>query len=203
MHKSWRWFFIGRLAVLLAFTPEVRAAEATAPSLRAEPADTKRALLAPRVSSAPEPVDATAIRWYGYQTLIADASTVALLASAENLNNGSLAYAGLASYLLASPIIHGLHHQPSTAAGSFLLRLGLPVLLGAVGMGLAGSDCHTDDCGLNEAAGAAIGIVAGAMGASVIDMAFLAREPLRRPGGVSVAFLPTQQGATLAMGGRF
>jgi hypothetical protein len=27
--KSWRWFFIGRLAVLLAFTPEVRAAEAT------------------------------------------------------------------------------------------------------------------------------------------------------------------------------
>jgi hypothetical protein len=82
MHKSWRWLFIGRLVVLLVFTPEVRAAEATAPNLRAEPADTKRALLAPRVSSAPAPVDATATRWYGYQTLIADASTVVLLASA-------------------------------------------------------------------------------------------------------------------------
>ena len=91
MHKSWRWFFIGRLAVLLAFTPEVRAAEATAPSLRADPADTRRALLASRVSSERDPVDATATQWYGYQTLIADASTVALLASAEKLNNGPLA----------------------------------------------------------------------------------------------------------------
>ena len=31
MRKSWRWFFIGRLAVILAFTPEVRAAATTVP----------------------------------------------------------------------------------------------------------------------------------------------------------------------------
>ena len=31
MQKGWKWFFIGRLAIMLAFTPEVRVAEATAP----------------------------------------------------------------------------------------------------------------------------------------------------------------------------
>ena len=31
MQKGWKWFFIGRLAIMLAFTPEVRVAEATVP----------------------------------------------------------------------------------------------------------------------------------------------------------------------------
>jgi hypothetical protein len=30
MRRSWKWFFIGRMVVLLAFTPEVRTAELAA-----------------------------------------------------------------------------------------------------------------------------------------------------------------------------
>jgi hypothetical protein len=51
MQKSWRWFYIGRLAIMLAFTPEVRAAEVTVPYTDREPAtaDAKRARLLSQV----------------------------------------------------------------------------------------------------------------------------------------------------------
>jgi len=54
MEKCWRWFFIGRLAILLAFTPEVRAADAAAPYLRAAPATAaaSQVRLVPRVTGA-------------------------------------------------------------------------------------------------------------------------------------------------------
>ena len=206
MQKSWRWFFIGRLAIMLAFTPEVRSAEVKVPIPNREPAtvDAKRAQLVTQGSAKePKQADEPPTRSYAYQTLMADVSSVVLLASAEKLNNGSLAFAGLLSYLVASPVIHGRHNQPRVAAESFLLRLGLPVLFGVTGMSLAKSDCKSSDCGLDEVGGAALGAAAGAIGASVIDMVFLAREPMRKEVGVSLALLPTQQGATLAMGGRF
>ena len=52
MQKSWRWFFIGRLAIMLAFTPEVRSAEVKVPYLNREPAtaEAKRARLVTQVA---------------------------------------------------------------------------------------------------------------------------------------------------------
>ena len=88
MQKSWKWFFIGRLVIMLAFMPEVRAAEVTVPYPNREPAtvDAKRTRLVPQVTSQePEQADDLPTRSYAYQTLMADASTVVLLASAAKL----------------------------------------------------------------------------------------------------------------------
>lgn len=119
---------------------------------------------------------ATGRRWYGWQTLIADAATVTLVpavASQLDKDGGAIALGMVSSYLLASPIIHLAHGRPGIAAASLGLRTGMPMTGALLGAALSG-DCRGSFCGLE---GAAIGFVLGVLGASALDAAVLAREP--------------------------
>lgn len=66
--------------------------------------------------------------WYGYQPLISDGISIALIAlSADNIDPLIL---GALSYTFAPGVIHLLHDDGGKALGSIGLRLGLPILGG-------------------------------------------------------------------------
>lgn len=66
--------------------------------------------------------------WYGWQTLTADALSVAAIAGGLGLNQPYLGFAGLGGYLLAAPGVHWYHG----ALGKGFLSLGLRVSSGAM-----------------------------------------------------------------------
>ncbi len=107
----------------------------------------------------------TESHWYGWQTLTADGATL--------LGTAAAGPAGLGAYFVASPIIHLAHGRGWAALGSLGLRVGLPF----AGLYAGGALSHGDSY-----AGPVVGVLVGAVAASAIDAAFLAREdrPLRR-----------------------
>jgi hypothetical protein len=128
------------------------------------------------------PVDRVERSWYGYQNLAADGAAFALFVAAGNAHNGgtaeALGWLGGTTYVLASPIIHGLHGGGvGRSLGSVALRAGLPVLGGVIGgasVSCGGSD--DGDCGWEELGGIALGGLIGVGAAIVIDDFGLAVE---------------------------
>jgi hypothetical protein len=118
-------------------------------------------------------------RWYGWQTLATDgAALTALVLSASTDQDGSaLLGLGLAAYVLGGPIVHMAHDRAGVGAGSLGMRIGAPLLGGAIGSKAANCRDETDRgifCGIGEIA---VGILIGAGTAIAIDAAVLAREP--------------------------
>lgn len=117
-------------------------------------------------------------RWYGWQTLLTDAGAVGLAALAFKLGTKSggdetfLVAEGV--YLFGGPIVHGAHGHLGRSAGDFALRLVLPLGLALAMSGGAPSGSETY-CG--ACAGVFGGLVLGAGIASLLDAAWLAREP--------------------------
>jgi hypothetical protein len=105
-------------------------------------------------------------KWYGWQVWAADAASLALTAACVSKTDGDCLWT-LPGYLLAGPIIHGVHNHPGRVLGSVALRVGAP-LVGAY-LGLQSVDCsHTDNnaCGLGGFLG---GLAVGAVAAVMID----------------------------------
>lgn len=112
--------------------------------------------------------------WYGWQTLITDGA--ALLAAPI------APAAGVGLYLVGAPLVHATHGRFGTAAGSFGLRLGAPLVGGVTGIVLwgLGSDCGFDGpelCGLGSVLYGAVGAGLGVITAVTLDASLLAREP--------------------------
>jgi hypothetical protein len=90
------------------------------------------------------PASSVGPTWYGWQTLMADAADLGLLLVALETSNGSgsdgnsgshaAAALGAAFFIAPAPLIHLAHGQGARAGISFGLRLGLPLLLGGIGM---------------------------------------------------------------------
>jgi hypothetical protein len=137
--------------------------------------------------------------WYGWQTLATDLAAVSIAylalseqqpvasspASAPEDRSGPsaaslLAGLGAATFVLGAPAIHLVHGRPDSAAISLGLRLGLPVVGGLAGFGLAGGNCPatTDsDCAKNSPVLLiAVGAIVGLITASAIDASQLAYE---------------------------
>lgn len=148
--------------------------------------------------------------WYGWQTLAADAGTLAIFitAGAEGGRGGSdkvaetLAWMGVLSYEFAPGIVHFAHRHPGRGFASFGIRLGLPlagVFLGAA----AASGCDGFLC---EAGGAAVGALVGVGGAIAIDAAVFAYDDPELAAPRSAFLVPTLAvmpgRATLGLAGR-
>jgi hypothetical protein len=74
--------------------------------------------------------------WYGYQILLADGLGYAAIAGAlANHDGGALGIAGAGIYLVAAPVIHGIHHETKNVFGSIALRLFIPLMGFAIGKG--------------------------------------------------------------------
>jgi hypothetical protein len=132
-----------------------------------------------RQHTATPTANAESTRWYGWQTLIVDGSAVGLMAI-----GGSYGVAlGVTAYAFGGPMVHGVHGRSGVALGDFLLRVGAPLVAGAMGYGIGAgnpSQCSPDRLWCDRDApaleGAAVGVLAGAGLAVLLDAALIARE---------------------------
>ncbi len=110
--------------------------------------------------------------WYGWQTLLVDAGSLVLM---------PFGGAGLVTYAVGPPFVHAAHGRGGPALASVLMRVGLPLVLGAAGLGLgaAATPSNASNNGVETApfVGALAGLVLGMFGAMAIDDAVIAREP--------------------------
>jgi len=157
---------------------------------------------AEEIPAAKEPPTDT--RWYGYQTLLADAASTALLIGAAKSETPTLAALGLGTYLIAGPVIHLANGRPKAAGTSLALRLSLPLAGAALGVGLGAATVGTGGwAGLVVLFVGAIGGIAGAGVASIIDATTLAREKVPRNSGFTMGVVPTRGGLTVGAAGTF
>jgi hypothetical protein len=116
------------------------------------------------------------ISWYGYQTLAADATAVALAFVSAGKNSTPVAIGAIGIYLLGAPTVHALHGRPLATVGSLGLRIFLPLISSA--LGAATADC-TNRVVNDEACDFAprvVGFLVGMAAAAVIDGAAVAWE---------------------------
>jgi hypothetical protein len=125
-------------------------------------------------------------RWYGWQTLITDGTSIAMLVGGAGTKEPGtwIALSGL-TYALGGPIVHWAHGNGGKGAASLGLRLGLPVGLGFVGYGLGSA--MSGGSGYGGAIMAGLGFVLGFPAAIAIDSAALAREDVEDDEGADGA----------------
>jgi len=168
----------------------------------------------PALAGPAEPVASTAQHktWYGWQLMIADVTSFALLFP----TSGATAI----TYLVVPPLIHAAHGQGWRAGTSIGLRLGVPLVAMLVAASASSGSCTNDSDELCALGPAAFGLLVGVIVAAAIDDAAVAwevsddpasrsdpaetRPPSKPPGlSLSVGLLPYRQGAGLGLAGRF
>ena len=105
-------------------------------------------------------------------------------------------------------MIHWAHGHVAKGWGSLGLRAGLPVLGAIAGVVIGSVACSKSNdvefIGCPVVVGA-LGFLAGAASAPVVDAAILAREPVTAPPGppLQAAFIPSDGGGQFLLAGRF
>jgi hypothetical protein len=176
-----RWWWIGCGSALLLLHARHAHAQAEPASVTPVHAD---------AASAPETATPTVRkawpqRWYGWQTLTADAAALGLLSLGISSRSDVAAYAGLGTYLIVPPVIHAAHQHWGVVGGSLVVRFLTPPIGAGVGF-LAGSGAcsHKNDSDQDvtcSEAGAAIGLLVGYVAAVAVDAAAFGWEPVARP----------------------
>src|SRR5580693_5839787 len=140
--------------------------------------------------SAPTPSAETAGQersWYGWQTLAVDAVAAGVGFGSIGLSGDGEGSppdvyggpAGLTIYGLGPPLVHVLHHRWDMALIDLGIRVGAPLLLGAVGWGLdaaANHGCGYDNICYPGLGGAMVGSFLGYTAAVTVDAAVLAYD---------------------------
>jgi len=155
----------------------------------------------------------------GYRGTILAADGVALglmlwsLQRERELDNGAgLVALSLTTYGLAAPGVHLIKGRSKEALASLALRVGLPLVIGAIGNELAGCDYDYDPtngrCDDYDLGGWVKGAAVGAIIASAIDIGVLAKpDRTPAPAHVSPGWTPTVRsttgGVALGVSGRF
>jgi hypothetical protein len=159
-------------------------------------------------------------KWYGAQTLLADALSGSLLAIGAATAKEPIAYVGLASYLVTPAVIHGFHEHKLRIGLSLGMRVLFPIMGGLLGYGLAGCDQSRHDgddspdwCGFVPGM---VGIGMGALAASIVDASIAwdtptPVQPVPPPASIkqsavsftTASIVPTSNGPRLMIGGRF
>jgi hypothetical protein len=149
--------------------------------------------------------------WYGWQLMIADAtSVVALLSPVPSF--------AVPTFLLAPPLIHAANGEGRSAWLSLGLRSGIPLTAAGLGFLVAHSGtCDKDGCGGSLALDA---FFVGMAMAAIVDDAVLTWKAAKDPdspsysaalgrtrkdfgSSVGVGLVPYRQGAGVGMAGRF
>lgn len=161
-------------------------------------------LLAPTqaLSAEPSSLDTPvhAGRWYGWQSMIVDASAVLLslpLAVRDTKMYLLFGFVGPPAYGVGAPIVHFAHHNVPQGLGSLGLRLGAPPLVGGAAS-LACNPGTRQSCFIGVALGTAVA-------AMVLDDTLLAYEhaPSEPASHATLHFQPTfapdTHGATVGL----
>jgi hypothetical protein len=175
--------------------------------------------------------------WYGWQPLAVDTASIAVVALSVSRFGPSnseaqwaLAAGGAGSFALGGPIIHAAHGRWGAAAGDLALRVGVPLVTGLIGFGIASTQTPSPPAFCNAPApdqelgcalypigndamllgGALLGAGAGALAVSLVDAVFLARTPATAPSEQrpALTWSPTvsvrpEGGASAGIVGRF
>lgn len=188
------------------------------------------------VSAAPmAPAPATTVtvsRWYGWEPLIADAASAFVgfsVAAGASFNPSSsfgsspvvpaAAILSLGGYVAVPPLLHELRGHPGKMAASLALRIGLPLLTGAIGYAIGASADRSlqsgpidsdapGDQGVRAILYTLFAAPAGMVIASAIDIAAISREDVTSaPPEPKLTFEPrlgmVTGGATAGIGGTF
>ena len=105
-------------------------------------------------------------------------------------------------YLFGGPVVHAVHGQGGVGAGSFLLRVGMPVMGAFLGCAIQGDSSGEFSC----LGGALVGFGLGALGAVVIDASLLAyEEPQENPKKPRILTMghATRHGGQIGIAGSF
>jgi len=158
-------------------------------------------------------------KWYGYQTLAADAAAGALILAAGasdgggELGAGWLVWPGIAAYFVGAPLVHWAHGGHATLR-SFGLRL-LPPAVTAVGaLGCYASANAASQLeyvspplllGIVIGCGTMLAGIAGFPAVVVVDAAVFAYEPVKPPPQSLVlpSYDPTRRAGMLTWAGTF
>lgn len=147
------------------------------------------------VPAPPAPPAPPKAEWYGWQTLTVDGASTALVglgvaASGSPTASAGLALTGVSGFALGAPIVHAAHGRWGVAAADLGLRAGAVALGGFVGAEVgreaAPASCNSVLLGClgDTLDGLAVGATVGAVAASVLDAALLAKytpEPKETP----------------------
>jgi hypothetical protein len=181
-------------ALLAAFVPLASSADARDAPPASGDADAVAPATAGSASQAQAPAGARSAsqgqaparaekEWYGWQTLIVDAASVgAFVAGAAQAP--ALSYAGLAGYALGGPAVHLGHDRVGVAFADLGIRLGLPLIMAAIGAGIdvaTSQPCGGADICVQGLGGALIGLWAGHATAVVLDAAVFSVAPVSSP----------------------
>jgi hypothetical protein len=208
-------------------------ATAPSPSDASPPADTPPAVTAPPPMApvyspsaplppaAPPPL-ADEEHWYGWQILIVDGGvllgTVAMIGAGVGSDSAAIpAIVGPSAHVLGGPIVHWAHGNLEEGFASLGLRVGMPLVAGALGMGVGHLAAPAESGAMfpvGVGIGAVVGLGLGYIGAIVVDTAVLAYEPsspagrtgARSPSFVwqpTVGFDPSRESATFGVAGSF
>lgn len=90
---------------------------------------------------------------------------------------------GVATYVVGPPLVHIAHGHIGKGLADMGLRVGLPLLFGAIGYAAGDPNCHGDGffCLPPAVGDAMIGGLIGYAGAVVVDAVLLAREDVEVP----------------------
>jgi hypothetical protein len=141
------------------------------------------------VPTAVDAAESRPTRWYGWQTLLADAASITMFLGSSSASTTG-AEVALVGYAAGGPAIHFAHSQWSSGLGSLGLRFGLPLVGFYTGAAIAGPACPASQgrdplgCGLGYMVG---GVLFGGLAAVVLDATVLAYEPAKATRGAWVA----------------
>ncbi|HEY5936479.1 MAG TPA: hypothetical protein VIU61_17630 [Kofleriaceae bacterium] len=145
---------------------------------------------------------------YRAKVLIADGLTFGAAAIGAGIDNDPVAYAGFTGYLLATPIIHASYGKRTSSVWSLIMRSTIPLIGAIAGPNFVSPDCTVDpvppNCGDAEKRRARqVGIGAGMLFVSIIDVAWLARKWEIRPLPVQPSIMTTPTGTSFGIAGAF
>lgn len=145
---------------------------------------------------------------YRLKVVIADGLTLATAGIGAALDQDPVAYAGFTGYLLATPIIHASYAKRTSSVWSLIMRATIPLIGAVAGPNFVSPNCAVDpvppNCGDEEKRHARqIGIGAGMLFVSIIDVAWLARKWELRPVPVQPSIMTTPNGTTFGIAGAF
>jgi hypothetical protein len=165
------------------------------------PPSTVPAIHAPAAATSSDLADtpAPSKRWYGWQTLTADAASITLIAAGVSSHTDAVALMGVGSLALAPAAIHLGHGNYGAAGGSLAMRVaGVPIAAG-IGYGLGTEICSpkSEDRDVPcSAVTANLSLLGAAVFAMVLDSAILGYD--RAPKGDDDALdHPRQDSAAL------
>ena len=144
---------------------------------------------------------------YRLQVVIADGVTLAA-AGIGAAYDSPVAYAGFTGYLLGTPILHAIHAKRTSSVWSLIMRSTIPLIGAIAGPNFVSPDCTVDpvpeNCGDEEKRRARLlGIGAGMLFVSIIDVAWLARKWELRPLPFTPTVMTTPTGTSFGIAGAF